>query len=307
MASLKDIRKRIASVKNTQQITKAMKMVAAAKLRRAQDAVTSARPYANELKKLLSDILDRIEIESDADAPPAHPLLASRKEIRRCELVILTSDRGLCGGFNSNIIRAANRFLLDHSEIGELETYEEIYVSTIGRRGRDFFARRRDVKKGIHHEGVFDDLRYARAEEIASDLARRFVEHELDAVFLLYNTFRSAISQEVTLERLLPIPDPRGNGRRPTPDAPRPFVDFEYGPARPEVLEKLVPQTLSTRVWQALLESNASEHGARMSAMDNATRNAGEMIESLTLLANRTRQAAITTELVEIVSGAEAL
>ena len=297
MASLKDIRKRIASVKNTQQITKAMKMVAAAKLRRAQDGVTQARPFATRIEGMLGDVLGRYEQPEDAPAP--HPLLQPRDEIKRVELLVMTSDRGLCGGFNSNVTRAALRFLYDHSEAGPLETYDHIQVSTIGRKGRDFLARRPGVVIGSHHAGVFEDLHYGQAEAIASDLISRYLDSDLDAVYLLFNRFHSAISQEVTLTKLLPLAAPAASEGL--------AVDFKYEPTRDAVLSKLVPLHLTIQVWQALLESNASEHGARMSSMDSATRNAGEMIDSLTLVANRTRQAAITRELVEIVSGAEAL
>jgi F-type H+-transporting ATPase subunit gamma len=299
MATLKDIRKRITSVKNTQQITKAMKMVAAAKLKRAQDAATDARPYGGGLERILAEVVSR---SVDAEAPPPHPLLEMRSPVRHVELVVMTSDRGLCGGFNSNILRRASRFLYDNAG-----TYETITVSTIGRKGRDYFRRRTTVKQGSHHAGVFEDLRYEQAEKISEDLRTRYLspEHELDAVYLLYNKFISVITQEVTLDRLLPVEPPAHEGAEGKGGLEA--VDFKYEPDRDTVLDTLLPKYLTSKIWRSLLESLASEHAARMTAMDSATRNAGDMIDSLTLLANRTRQAAITTELVEIVSGAEAL
>lgn len=294
MASLKDIRKRIASVKNTQQITRAMKMVAAAKLRRAQETVTKARPYAMRLEGMLGDLAAR----SDTDGDAAHPLLASHDEKKNVELVVMTSDRGLCGGFNSNILRRAIRFVFENKD-----EYETIHISCVGRKGREFLKRRTGFEHGAYHEGILRDLRYQRAEDIAHDLSKRFIEGELDAVFLLYNRFFSALTQEVSLVQLLPIQPPEAT----SDEEALAQIDFLYEPSQQDVLGKLLPQHLSTQMWRALLESVASEHGSRMSSMDSATRNAGEMIDRLTLVANRTRQAAITSELMEIVSGAEAL
>ena len=299
MPNLKDIRKRIASVRSTQQITKAMKMVAAAKLRRAQEAATEARAYSSGIERMLAEVVRR-SLEPDGPAP--HPLLEKREPLRHVKLLVMTSDRGLCGGFNSNILRQAGRFLFDNADV-----YEAITVATIGRKGREHFNRRPTVKQGTHHPGVFEALRFEQAERISADLRERYLspEHDLDAVFLLYNHFVSAINQQVTLKQLLPVEPPA-----PVADEgseAKGSVDFVYEPDREKVLDALLPRYLSTQVWHALLESLASEHAARMTAMDSATRNAGDMIDSLTLLANRTRQAAITTELVEIVSGAEAL
>jgi F-type H+-transporting ATPase subunit gamma len=295
MASLRSIRTRIKSVRNTQKITKAMKLVAAAKLRRAQDAVLRTRPYAQLLDELLGSIA---RARAEAEMPP-HALMEVR-DPKRIEIVLLTSDRGLCGGFNSNIIRRAQRFL---SEEGP--KYESIQFSTIGRRGRDF-ARKRGIATRKDYVGFFGRLRYSMAKEVADDLIREYTEHKLDAVYLLYNEFKSAISQQITLRQLLPIVAPEKQQQASRTSG---FITPEhlYEPSRPALLEQLIPKQLAMQVWRALLESEASEHGARMTAMDAATKNANEMIGALSLQYNRARQAAITKELMEIVSGAEAL
>jgi F-type H+-transporting ATPase subunit gamma len=295
VASLRAIRTRIRSVRNTQKITKAMKMVAAAKLRRAQDAVVRARPYAQLIDEMLAQLaLARAE----ADLPP-HPLMAVRP-LRRAELVLMTSDRGLCGGFNSNIIRRGQRFLLE-----EGAEFERIQFSTVGKRGRDF-ARKRGIETRKDYVGFFGRLRYSQAREIADDLIVAYERDELDAVYLLYNEFKSAIVQQISLVQLLPL-RPRAQVERTSPE--KGFIPPEhiFEPSRPEVLQALLPRYLAMQIWRALLESEASEHGARMTAMDSATKNASEMIGRLTLDYNRARQAAITKELMEIVSGAEAL
>ena len=291
MASLRDIRKRIRSVKNTRQITKAMKMVAAAKLRRAQDAIVAARPYAQMLDQIIADLAARSE-------GVAHPLLTQRP-VRKAEVLVLTSDRGLAGGFNSNVLRRTSRFLYENEK-----TFEQIQVSTIGRKGNDFFRRRgTSIRKDF--AGLYSRVSYRAAAEISQELASSFLKGDVDAVYVVYNEFLSAINQRVEVVQLLPfqafVPAKAENAAAPA------MVDFKYEPGQPEVLEKLVPQALSIKVYRALLESVASEHGARMSAMENATSNASDMIGRLTLLYNRTRQAAITKELMEIVSGAEAL
>ena len=290
MASLRDIRKRIRSVKNTQQITKAMKMVAAAKLRKAQEAIIAARPYAQMLDQIVSDLAARSEAV-------AHPLLTSR-EVKRVELVVLTSDRGLAGGFNSNVIRKANRFLLENAK-----SYEQIRVSTIGRKGHEFFKRRgTDLRKDF--PGLYSKISYRSAADLAQELAANFLSGQVDSVFLVYNEFVSAINQKVSLVQLLPFQSAVAAESASGAGA---AIDFKYEPSQQAVLNQLVPQTLAIKMYRALLESVASEHGARMSAMESATSNASDMIGSLTLFYNRTRQAAITKELMEIVSGAEAL
>jgi F-type H+-transporting ATPase subunit gamma len=301
MASLRDIRKRIRSVKNTRQITKAMKMVAAAKLRKAQDAIIAARPYAGMLDQIISDLATRSGGEE-----LAHPLLTARP-VRRVEVVLLTSDRGLAGGFNSNVIRRASRFLYENANL-------EVEVSTVGRKGNDFFRQRgQKMRKDFGY--LYQRLDYPHASQVAEELSARFLKGEVDAVYVIYNEFLSAISQKVTVAQLLPLQTlsvgtatAAQAGKVPPPNvAPTALVDFKYEPGRQEVLDRLVPQAVAIKLYRALLESVASEHGARMSAMDNATSNATDMIASLSLTYNRTRQAVITKELMEIVSGAEAL
>lgn len=307
MATLRDIRKRIRTVKSTRQITKAMKMVAAAKLRKAQDAIIAARPYAQMLDQIIADLAAR-----SADEEMAHPLLTARP-IRRAEVVVLTSDRGLAGGFNSNVIRRANRYLYENGSL------ERIQMSTVGRKGFDFFRQRgQAIRKDFG--GLYQRLSYLAAREVAEELTASFLNGEVDAVYVVYNEFLSAISQKVNLSQILPL-QTFSSGEPPaaTPAAPSALtppakavtgpvlVDFKYEPGRQEVLDRLVPQAVSIKLYRALLESVASEHGARMSAMENATSNATDMIASLSLHYNRTRQAVITKELMEIVSGAEAL
>src|SRR5438105_1759790 len=295
MASLRAIRTRIRSVRNTQKITKAMKMLAAAKLRRAQDAVIRALPYAQLIEEMLASLA---EARARDELPP-HPLMAVRPP-HRVEVVMLTSDRGLAGGFNSNIIRRGQRFMTEES--GRLE---RIQFSTVGRRGRDF-AKKRGFDTRKDYVGFFGRLSYSQAREIANDLITAYQKDELDAVYLLYNYFRSTIAQEIMLVRLLPLePKPRKQEEEAKGGLIMPDHIFE--PSRPVVLQSLLPRFLAMQIWRALLESEASEHAARMTAMDSATKNAADMIGRLTLQYNRARQAAITKELMEIVSGAEAL
>lgn len=290
MASLRDIRKQIRAKKSMQQITKAMKMVAAAKLRKAQEAILAARPYAKALDQLISDLASRAE-------SVAHPLLEQRP-VKKVELVVLTSDRGLAGGFNSNVIRRAQRFVTDNET-----TYASIRLSTVGRKGNEYF-KKRAVSLRRDYADLYTKVSYRTAADIAQELSGHFLSGEVDAVFLVYNEFLSAISQKVSLAQLLPLQALVAD-REPAGAAS--MVDFKYEPSQEAVLDRLVPQALAIKFYRALLESVASEHGARMSAMENATRNAGEMIGKLTLYYNRTRQSVITKELVEIVSGAEAL
>jgi F-type H+-transporting ATPase subunit gamma len=282
-------------VRSTQKITKALKLTAAAKLRRAQDAVIRTRPFAQALDELLASLA---AARAAAEMPP-HPLMDVRENPKRIEVVLLTSDRGLCGGFNSNIIRRAQRFLVE-----EGDRYEAIQFSTIGRRGRDF-AKKRGIETRRDYVGFFGRLRFSMAKEVADDLIAEFSARNLDAVYLLYNQFKSAMSQTITFKHLLPIVAPTAEksaekGAFITPE-------HLYEPSRPQLLEQLIPRQLAMQIWRALLESEASEHGARMTAMDSATKNANDMIGRLSLEYNRGRQAAITKELMEIVSGAEAL
>jgi len=287
--SLRDIRNRIGSVKSTRQITKAMKMVAAARLRRAQDAILKTRPYA----MLLDQTLARVAARAAAEEAAAHPLLAPRVQ-RQAEVVVITSDRGLAGGFNSNIARRTQRFLTENGD-----RFEGLQLATIGKKGRDFFrARKLSVRKDF--TGIHADLRYEKAEAIAEEYTARYLAGDVDAVFLAYNEFKSAISQKPVVVQLLPIET------APVAEASA-GIDFKYEPSREALLRELLPRQIATQVWRALLESAASEHGARMSAMESATKNAEEMIAALTLQYNRARQAYVTKELMEIVSGAEAL
>jgi F-type H+-transporting ATPase subunit gamma len=286
MANLKAIKKRIVSVKNTSKITKAMKMVSAAKLRRAQENVVAARPYA----KKLGEVLGRLTAISDADSSP----LQQKREVKNALLLVVTSDRGLCGGFNTNLCKAAERFVREHKD-----EYPSLSVMTIGRKGYEYLKTRQKVYK--NQTGVFTKLNYQSAALIAQEVINGFLAEEYDEVFLIYNSFRSVMAQDITLERLLPVAPPAAE---PTEELPPVYI---YEPDKEALLKELLPKNVEVQIFRALLESNASEHGARMTAMDSATKNANEMIGKLTLQYNRARQAAITTELIEIISGAESL
>lgn len=287
MANLRAIRKRISSVKSTQQITRAMKMVSAAKLRRAQDGINAARPYARSLREVVQAVAARA-------GEDAHPLLASR-EAKKLALLVVTSDRGLCGSFNSGLTRAVYRFLNERR--GE---YEEITLFVVGRKGRDFF-RRREIPIRKELLGVLGSVSRHHAETIANDLVGGFLAGEFDEVQIAFNEFRSAISQVVRFEKLFPIAL-ESSGKTGGDE-----VDYLYEPSREAILATLLPKYVETMIYRVLLESVAGEHGARMTAMDSATNNSVDMIARLTLQMNRARQATITTELTEIVSGAEAL
>ena len=287
MPSLKDIRKRIGSVKNTQKITRAMKLVAAAKLRRAQDSIIAARPYARELMNVIGDLAER----TDRDA---HPLLQDRPGGTRAHLVVLTSDRGLAGAFNANICRRVESWLRS-----EANKYEEVSLYMVGRKGNEYFKRRVDNIGGYQLAPTPADALDA-GRELANKFVDLYANDETDRVFVVYNEFKSAVAQDVVFEQLLPIiPTPLPHDAPPT--------DFKYEPSKDELLEHIMPLFVQVHLYRCFLESVASEFGARMSAMDNATRNASEMIGKLTLQYNRARQAAITKELLEIISGAEAL
>ncbi|HXJ34958.1 MAG TPA: ATP synthase F1 subunit gamma [Candidatus Eisenbacteria bacterium] len=284
MPSLKALRKRITTVRSTQQITKAMKMVAAAKLRRAQEAAERARPYSAKVAEMFGAVVADLEGSE-------HPLLARRDE-QRIEVVVVTSDRGLCGGYNSNLLRRVEAFAREHTD-------KRLVVTAVGRKALEFFRRRNFTLVGQQTD-VLARPAIDSARAVAEGVTKRFASGETDAVYLLYNAFRSAMSQVPTVTPLLPVTRPeRAQGEQP--------VEYIFEPARPELLALLLPRYIDTLLMQALLESIASEHGARMTAMENATNNASDMIGRLTLSMNRARQAAITTELMEIVSGAEAL
>ena len=284
MPNLKDIRRRIASVKNTQQITKAMKMVAAAKLRRAQEAIVQARPYADKQLEVLSSVALRAGRKS-------HPLLAER-EPNKGLLLVLTSDRGLCGGFNTNINRAAEGFVTDNSG-----KFKEIELALVGRKGMDYF-KRRTIPIHAQFAEIFSNPTYENSRTIADSIIKEYEESDLDAVYMVYNEFKSAIQQKVVVERLLPI--------KPMEETDS-DLDFIYEPDKVVLLDELLKRYVGTQVFRGVLESLAAEHGARMTAMGAATDNAKEMIDKLTLQMNRARQALITNELMEVISGAEAL
>jgi F-type H+-transporting ATPase subunit gamma len=289
MASLKDIKKRIASVKSTQQITKAMKMVSASKLRRAQEAVVAARPYADKMADVLSSLALRVDAESNA-------LLAVRGK-GKALVVLITGDRGLCGGFNVNISKAAERFIREKGQ--DYESYELLIV---GRKGNDYLKRR----SGMVITKVYENLvgtkqvSYPTGALLGQEVIDLYRSSEYDGVFLVYNAFQSVMTQTLTVTQLLPIvPKKVDEGAQVT--------DYIYEPNAKTVLEEILPKHIEVQIFRSLLESSASEHGARMTAMDSASKNASEMIGKLTLQYNRARQAAITKELLEIISGAESI
>lgn len=288
MPNLIDLRRRIRSVKNTQQITSAMKMVAASKLRRAQQKVIASRPYSSLLREMLAGLLDSLPEDS---AVLAHPLLARREE-KRISLLLISGDKGLCGAFNSNVFRAAESFL-------SKKAGAELDLALIGRRGRDYYKRTNRHVTGEWVDLFSKPIEFAAAKEIAGQLIERYTREEVDAVYLLYNEFKSVLSQKVLLAPLLPIRPAGGNkGAR---------QEYIYEQAPETIFRDLLPRYIEVSVYHAMLESAAAEHASRMTAMDAATRNAGEMIEKLTLHLNRVRQASITNDLIEVVSGAQAL
>jgi F-type H+-transporting ATPase subunit gamma len=297
MANLLDLRRRIKSVKNTQQITKAMKMLSAVNLRRAQERVTNARPFARKMTEVLT------ELAAHTDENYHHPLLDRRGD-ERYLLVLITADKGLAGAFNANLIKAAQAFIREH----EGKTVE---LMAVGRKGRDFF-RRRDIQIVQEYIGLTGKGRvsYEEASEMATDITSRFIEDEgIDKVFLIYNEFRSVLQQRVVVEQLLPVSrveEGDGEGADTNSAEPQTLVEYIYEQPPAEIFGQLLPRLIVTQVFRALLESIASEQGARMTAMDAASKNAGDLIGSLTLNMNRIRQAAITKEIIEVVSGAAA-
>jgi F-type H+-transporting ATPase subunit gamma len=285
MASLKSIRKRINSVKNTRQITKAMKMVSAAKLRRAQESVLAARPYAEKLAELLT----RLAVSGGQAGNPLLPKEKSEKAL----LIVISSDRGLCGGFNASICKKAESFLRENSS-----RFSEISLLTIGRKANEYLRSRAVIRKNYSH--ILSTLNYQIAALIGHEIIDGFMKDEYDEVYILYNAFKSVMTQTITLTRLLPIQPPAGADEEFLPEA-------ICEPSKEELLTELFPKHIEVQIFHAMLESVASEHGARMTAMDSATKNASEMIDKLTLQYNRARQAAITKELMEIISGAESI
>ena len=290
MASLKDIRLRIDSTKNTQQITKAMKLVSAAKLRKAQHNITNMRPYAVTLKNVISDIATTQKV--------SHPLMLKKQNIKNVLLVVLTSDRGLCGGFNSNINKFADKYISDNQNL-----FEKIDFVFIGKRGADFFARKK-IKAIDSFVKLDKDISYDLAKTIAEKLIHYFSEGHYDEIRLIYNEFKSAISQKVVCETLLPV---EIEGSSFSGYEEKFAADMIFDPAPEMIIEDLLKKNFNLQVYRAMSESVASEHGARMTAMENASNNARDMISKLTLTYNKLRQEKITTELTEIVSGAESL
>ena len=284
MATLIDLRRRIRSVKNTQQITKAMKMVSAAKLRRAQDRMFASRPYAAKLLEVLSSLATRAN-------PENHPLLKEKGD-QNVELMLVTADRGLCGSFNANLIKAALQFL------DQRRNYN-LSLHLAGRKGVDYFKKRKYI---ITHQytNIFKQVRFEHAKEISEKTIRAYTEGHLDAIYIVYNEFKTTLSQRVVVRRLLPLE------RLPEPSSEQ-TLDYIYEPDPETIFDRLLPHYLEFEIFQALLESSAAEHAARMASMDSATKNAKDMIESLTLTMNKIRQAAITKEIIEVVSGAEGL
>ena len=295
MPNLLDIRRRIKSVKNTQQITKAMKMVSAAKLRRAQDRVVTARPFANKMAEVLGELAKR------TDEDFHHPLLDLRGD-QRYLLVLITADKGLCGAFNTNLTKAAQAFIRENSD-------KTIEIMAIGRKGRDFFRNRHATIAG-EYIGLTGKGRveFSEALDVARDIIKTYTDDTgIDKVFLIYNEFKSVLSQRVVLEQLLPVSRAKEEEPEVKSQQPVTLVDYIYEQPPEEMFSRLLPRLIETQIFRALLESVASEHGARMTAMDSASKNASELIESLTLNMNRIRQAAITNEIIEVVSGAAAL
>jgi F-type H+-transporting ATPase subunit gamma len=287
MPSLIDIRRRVRAVKSTQQITKAMKMVSASKLRRAQERVVNARPYAQKMLRVLNSLATRVD-------PASHPLLSTQTDADagRTLLIVITADKGLAGSFNTNIIKNASQFLSENAA-------RQVALGLVGRKGRDFF-RRRGFDVRYEDVGLFSSLSFSHAQGVARRAIEEFTSGRVSSVYLVYNEFKSVMTQRVIVERLLPIAK--------LEDGPgaEPGIDYLYEPSPEAIIGELLPKHVESQIYRALLESAASEHAARMTAMDSATRNATDMIGQLTLYMNKVRQAAITREIIEVVSGAAA-
>jgi F-type H+-transporting ATPase subunit gamma len=299
MPSLIDLRRRIRSVKNTQQITKAMKMVAASKLRRAQERIVSARPYAVQMQRVLSSVAAAVD-------PSLHPLLTIREPGAQSKTlaIVVTADKGLCGSFNTNVIKAAGAFITESTAPATL--------GLIGRKGRDFFVRR-GFALLFERVGLFQQLRFAEAQAVAQVAVDTFVSGDVDRVVLIYNEFKSVMSQRVVIDQLLPIARAQveeasaGERRGAVPGTGYLPVEYLYEPSPQDIFNQLLPRYVEVQVYRAMLESNAAFFAAQMTAMDTATKNSADMIANLTLHMNKVRQAAITREIIEVVSGAEAL
>lgn len=299
MPSLIDIRRRVRAVKSTQQITKAMKMVASSKLRRAQQRILRSRPYAQEMVRVFNNLASRTD--------PAQHALLQEKPAGRTLLIVITADRGLCGSFNTNAIKGAVQFIADRP----VNPDREIALALVGRKGRDFFVRRGfDVR--YEEVGLFQNVKWPHAQAIATTAIREFVSGDISAVYVVYNEFRSIMTQRVVIERLLPIAKlPEAEVAHESQAASVPSsvagIDYLFEPTPDQLLGTLLPFHVAVQVNRALLESSAAEHAARMTAMDSATRNAREMVDRLTLYMNKVRQAAITREIIEIVAGAQSV
>jgi F-type H+-transporting ATPase subunit gamma len=291
MPSLIDLRRRIRAVKNTEQITKAMKMVAASKLRRAQERMMNARPYALQMQRVLASVASRVD-------PSIHPLLTVRPptEGSKTLVIVVTGDKGLCGSFNTNVVKGAAAFIAGSAETCAL--------GLVGRKGRDFLSRR-GLEVLFEETGLFQKLRYADAEGIAKTAIEAFISGKVDRVVLVYNEFKSVMTQRLVVDQLLPIA--RADVESQTPAAASLQLDYLYEPSPQEIFNQLLPRYVEVQVYRALLESNAAFFAAQMTAMDTATKNSREMISGLTLYMNKVRQAAITREIIEVVSGAQAL
>jgi F-type H+-transporting ATPase subunit gamma len=290
MPTLRDIRKRLKAIQSTKKITAAMKMVAASKMRKVQDRMLNFRPYASRMGTVLTDIAKVAERE-------IHPLLALRLK-KNVEVLVITSDKGLCGAFNTNITRAANNYIngLKKEGVG-------LTLSVVGRKSRDFF-KRRNIPMRNSWIGLSGRISYANAQEIAGNLIEGYTNETFDEVIVIYNEFKSMIAQKVTIMKLLPVGVIEGEeGQKETAMT----ADYLYEPSRAAIFERLLPKYIEIQIYRALLESSASEEAARMAAMENATKNCSELITKITLLANKVRQASITKELMDIVGGVEAL
>jgi F-type H+-transporting ATPase subunit gamma len=295
VATLREIRRRVTSVKSTQKITKAMKMVAAAKLRRAQDGLISVRPYARKIQELLRRLVSKVD-------PSLHPLLKER-DVKRVLIVVVSGDRGMCGAFNGNVIKAA----IDHMNVNYSPLLKEpngVSIVTVGKKASDFFSKRR-YSILAKHTGIFANLRYGNARTIMQQIVDDYLKGEYDKVEVIYNEFKSVIQQRIVTEQILPILPEQIQKSKDLASLAQ--VDYIYEPSSGDIINEILPKHLNFQMWRVLLESSTAEEGARMTAMNNATENAKELIRDLTLSYNKARQASITKELLEIVSGAEAL
>ncbi len=297
MATLRDIQRRIRAVKNTRQITSAMKMVAAAKLRKAQTRMMDLRPYADKMGEVISSLSTGADLDIS-------PLLAKRPP-KVLEILIITSDRGLCGAFNTNVIKAAQALTMELSTAVEKDTLAggppEIVITTVGKKARDYY-KRRNIPMRHSWTGLSGRIDYSSAREIGTDIVERYVSEAVDGVYAVYNTFKNVAIQEVTVRKILPVepPDSPAEGAGLS-------ADFIFEPSEQALFERLLPKNIEVQIFRAMLESQASEEAARMTAMENATKSANEMIDNLTLQYNKARQATITAELMDIVGGVEAL